>query len=142
FNYNLDFPNYGAPGARLRSIYSETRTNQLSFGIRGDIEAIDGTWDVVVSRGTSKLDILLKGYASLARVRHVFTASPNWGHGFFMQGNSAPPGNGFSGGVATCTSGMPVFRSHDQVTEDCLEAIYTDLNHQSEMDQKFIEANV
>lgn len=142
FNFGLDFPNQGAPGAKYRSIFSETRTSQLSFGLRGDVEAIDGTWDVVVSRGKSKLDVLLEGYASLEAVRTVFTRSPNWGHGFFQQGNSPPPGGGFSGGVATCESGMPVWRRHDEVTPDCLEAIYRDLNHQSEMDQKFVEANL
>ena len=142
FNFGLDFPNQGAPGAKYRSIFSETRTTQLSFGLRGDVEALDGSWDIVVAQGKSKLDLLLQGYASLEAVRTLFTRSPNWGHGFFQQGNSAPPGNGFSGGVATCESGMPVWRRHDEVTPDCLEAIYRDLNHQSEMDQKYIEANL
>jgi iron complex outermembrane receptor protein len=141
FNYGLDFPNHGVPGSEYRSIYNETRTNNFSIGLRGDVEAIDGSWDVIVSRGTAKLDVLLKGYASLERLRTVFTRSPNWGTGFFRQGNAGAPGNGFSGGVARCTTGMPVFRSHDQVSEDCMKAIYVDLNHQSEMDQKFIEAN-
>jgi outer membrane receptor protein involved in Fe transport len=140
FNFGLDFPNHGAPGSEYRSIYSETRTNQISFGLRGDLEPIDGTWDIIVSRGTAKLDVLLKGYASLERVRHTFTRTPNWGFGMFEQGNAQ--GGGFSGGIARCTTGMPVFRSHDQVSEDCLQAIYTDLNHQSEMDQKFVEANL
>ncbi|HMB73593.1 MAG TPA: TonB-dependent receptor, partial [Gammaproteobacteria bacterium] len=110
--------------------------------LRGDVDAIDGTWDVLVSQGKAKLDLLLQGYASLEAVRTLFTHAPNWGHGFFAQGNGAAPGNGFSGGVATCDSGMPVWRRHDEVTSDCLEAIYRDLNHQSEMDQKFFEANM
>ncbi|RPI60556.1 MAG: TonB-dependent receptor, partial [Lysobacterales bacterium] len=131
----------GTPGADLRSIYSETRTQQQSFGLRGELEGIDGSWDLIVSEGTAKLDLLLKGYASLESVRSVFTRFPNWGTGMFIQGNAGPPGNGFSGGVARCTSGMPVFRSHDQVSQDCLEAIFRDLNHQSEMEQQFIELN-
>ena len=45
------------------------------------------------------LDLRLEGYASLARVRTIL-GSPNFGYGFFAQGNSAPPGNGFSGGMA------------------------------------------
>lgn len=142
FNFGLDFAAYGAPGAQFRSIYSESRTNQLSFGLRGDLDAIDGTWDVMVSQGKAKLDIRLEGYASLERTRTLFTRSPNWGYGFFAQGNAAPPGNGFSGGVATCTSGMPVWREHSEVSQDCLNAIFTTLNHQSEMDQKFVEANL
>jgi outer membrane receptor protein involved in Fe transport len=142
FNYGLDFASFGVPGAHHRSIYSETRTNQLSFGLRGDIDAFDGSWDIIVSQGTAKLDLNLKGYASLERTRTLFTRSPNWGYGFFAQGNSGVPGGGFSGGVATCTTGMPVFRPHDQVSQDCLDTIYVTLNHQSEMDQKFVEANV
>ncbi len=142
FNFSLDFPNHNVPGANYRSIYNESRTNQISFGLRGNVDAIDGSWDVIVSRGTAKLDVLMKGYASLERLRHVFTQSPNWGYGFFQQGNAAPPGNGFSGGVATCETGMPVWRSHAEVSEDCMKAIYADLNHQSEMEQKFVEANI
>jgi iron complex outermembrane receptor protein len=142
FNFGLDFSAFGAPGAHDRSIYSETRTGQVSFGLRGDIEAFDGTWDVLVAEGKSKLDVRLEGYASLERTRTLFTRSPNWGYGFFAQGNSAPPGGGFSGGVARCTSGMPVFRNHGDVSEDCLKAIFSTLNHQSEMTQKFVEANV
>lgn len=142
FNFGLDFASFGAPGAHHRSIYSETRTDQLSGGLKGEIAAIDGGWDILVSQGTSKLDLNLKGYASLERTRTLFTRSPNWGHGFFAQGNSGVPGGGFSGGVATCTSGMPVWANHDQISQDCLDAIFVTLNHQSEMDQKFVEANI
>ena len=68
--------------------------------------------------------------------------SPNYGRGFFRQANAGPPGNGFAGGVATCTSGVPVFRPHSDITQDCLDAMIVDLQHQSEMEQNFVEANV
>ena len=68
--------------------------------------------------------------------------SPNYGRGFFRQGNAAPPGNGFAGGVATCTSGVPVFRPHSDITQDCLDAMIVELQHQAEMEQNFIEANI
>jgi outer membrane receptor protein involved in Fe transport len=142
FNFGLDFASFGAPGAHHRSVYSETRTNQLSLGLTGDIDAIDGTWDIVASRGTAKLDLHLKGYASLERTRTLFTRSPNWGYGFFAQGNSGVPGGGFSGGVATCTTGMPVWRNHAEISQDCLDSIFVTLNHQSEMEQEFVEANI
>jgi len=142
FNYGMDFGDFGAPGNLYRSIFSETRTNQLSFGLNGRIDAIDGTWDLIASQGQAKLDVRLEGYASLTRVRTLL-GSPNWGYGFFAQGNAAPPGNGFSGGIATCTSGVPVFdRSHGDISQDCLNVMYVTLNHQSEMDQKFVEGNV
>jgi iron complex outermembrane recepter protein len=142
FNYGMDFGDYGAPGNLFRSVFSETRTNQMSFGLKGNLEGIDGTWDVVASKGQAKLDLHLEGYASLTRVRTLL-GSPNFGKGFFAQGNSAPPGFGFSGGIATCTSGVPVFgANHGDISQDCLNAMYVTLNHQSEMDQKFIEGNV
>jgi iron complex outermembrane recepter protein len=140
-NYGMDFGDFGAPGNYFRSVFNETRTNQLSFGLKGEIEGIDGTWDVVTSKGDSKLDLRLEGYASLARVRALMLA-PNWGKGFFQQGNSGAPGNGFSGGIAKCTSGVPVFGDHANISQDCLDVMYVTLNHQSKMDQKFVEGNV
>ncbi len=35
FNYGMDFGDFGAPGNLYRSVFSETRTNQLSFGLEG-----------------------------------------------------------------------------------------------------------
>ncbi len=142
-NYGMDFGDFGAPGNLYRSVFSETRTNQMSFGLKGKIEGIDGTWDVIASKGQAKLDLHLEGYASLTRVRTLL-ASPNFGKGFFAQGNSGSPGFGFSGGIAQCTSGVPVFggTNHGTISQDCLNVMYVTLNHQSEMDQKFVEGNV
>jgi outer membrane receptor protein involved in Fe transport len=141
FNYGMDFGDFGAPGNLYRSVFSESRTNQISLGLKGKIDGIDGTWDIVASTGESKLDLHLEGYASLTRVRTLL-ASPNFGKGFFAQGNSGAPGFGFSGGIAQCTSGVPVFGNHGNISQDCLNVMYVTLNHQSEMDQRFVEGNV
>jgi outer membrane receptor protein involved in Fe transport len=138
-SYTLDFAHFGR--GRSRSIDSEQRTNQLSFGLRGTIEGIDGTWDVVASHGTTDMGLILAGYAALERVRQLIQA-PNYGRGFFRQANAGPPGNGFAGGVASCTSGVPVFRPHSDISQDCLDAMIVELQHQSEMEQNFVEANV
>jgi outer membrane receptor protein involved in Fe transport len=138
-SYTLDFPYYGL--GLPRSIDSTNRTNQVSVGLQGKIDAIDGSWDVVASHGSSTLGLLLEGYAALQRVRTLIQ-SPNYGKGFFQQGNAGPPGNGFAGGVATCQSGVPVFRPHSDITQDCLDAMIVELQHQSEMKQDFVEANV
>ncbi|HEX6997228.1 MAG TPA: TonB-dependent receptor [Gammaproteobacteria bacterium] len=138
-NYTLDFPHFGR--GVPRQVVSENRTNQFSFGLQGEIDGIDGGWDLVASHGTSQLSILLQGFASVERLRTIMQ-SPNYGRGFFRQGNAGPPGNGFAGGVATCTSGIPVFRPHWDITQDCLDAIIVELQHQSEMEQNFVEANV
>jgi len=141
FNYGMDFGDFGAPGNLYRSVFSESRTNQLSFGLKGKIDGIDGTWDLIASTGESKLDLHLEGYASLTRVRTLL-ASPNFGKGFFAQGNAGPPGFGFSGGIAQCTSGVPVFGNHGNISQDCLNIMYVTLNHQSKMEQSFVEGNV
>lgn len=141
-NYFLDFVNYGVADTYTHTIINESRTNEILVGLSGDLDVIDGHWDIAVSRGKSKNDAQVLGYASVERLRTVMTRSPNWGYGFFVQGNSIPPGNGFGGGVVTCTSGMPVFRSHDQVSRDCLDAVFVEMSNQSEMDQEYIEANI
>ena len=69
FNYGMDFGDFGAPGNLYRSVFSETRTNQLAFGLKGKLDGIDGSWDIVASKGQAKLDLHLEGYASLTRVR-------------------------------------------------------------------------
>ncbi|HEX6999810.1 MAG TPA: TonB-dependent receptor [Gammaproteobacteria bacterium] len=137
-NYSLDFSDWGVPGYE-RAIFSGTRTTQLNFGLRGDISGIDGSWDIVFSKGASKLDMSYSGYASLTRTR-IITQAPNYGKGFFQQAN--PEGGGFAGGIATCTSGIPLFRNHSDISQDCLDAIFVTAQHQSEMKQDFIEANV
>src|SRR5690606_8447183 len=45
-------------------------------------------------------------------------------------------------GVATCESGVPVFRPHSDITQDCLDAMIVELQHQAQMEQDLIEANV
>jgi len=138
-SYSLDFPYYGKGVGR--SIDTTQRTDQFQLGFRGKLSAIDGTWDITASHGTSTLGLLLQGYAALERVRTIMQ-SPNYGKGFFRQANAAPPGNGFAGGVAKCTSGIPVFSPHSEISQDCLDAMIVELQHQSKMEQDYVEANV
>ena len=142
FNYGMDFGDFGAPGNLYRSIFSETRTNQVSFGLKGEIEGIDGTWDVIVSQGTAKLDLRLEGYASLTRVRTIL-GSPNFGYGFFAQGNCGTSGQRLLGRYRHVHERRAGLRqNHGAISQDCLDAMYVTLNHQSEMEQKFVEGNV
>ena len=139
-SYTLDFAHFGL--GRPRSIDSETRTNQLSFGLarrhRGH-RRHRGTSSARTARTDQGL-LLAATRRSSACAQLI--QSPNYGRGFFRQANAGPPGNGFAGGVATCTSGVPVFRPHSDITQDCLDAMIVDLQHQSEMEQNFVEANV
>ena len=139
-NYHLDFPHHVA-SIPPRSLDSSTRTNQLLLGLEGDIAAIDGGWDVVVSHGSSLTDIVMTGFVGTESFRAVMQ-SPNFGVGFYREGNPNPTGGITGAGIATCESGIPVFRDHSLITPDCFEAFLRTTQHQSEMSQDFFEANV
>lgn len=136
-NHFFDYPLYDRGAPRL--IDTASNTWQLQLGVEGDIEAIDGSWDIVGASGRSTTILNLQGYAGLERYRAV-VQSPNYGRGFFRQGN--PQGNGFSGGIAQCTSGLPIFRNHGDVSQDCLDAFLVDLQNNAEMQQDYVEMNV
>ena len=137
-SYSLDFPynGFGVP----RSIDTTQRTDQFQIGLRGKLDFLDSTWDFTATHGSSTLGILKQGYASLSQVRTIIQ-SPNYGKGFFAQANSGPPGNAFAGGVATCTSGVPVFSSHAAISQDCVNAMIVELQDQSRMVQNDVIAN-
>jgi iron complex outermembrane receptor protein len=137
-NFFFDYPLWGLSDPRL--IDSETKTNQYNFGFEGKLDAIDGTWDITASHGTSTTILNLKGYGGLQRHRNLIT-SANYGKGFFREANTFSASN-FSGGVAQCTSGLPVFRDHSDVSQDCLDTFLVDLQNNSEMRQNFVQANV
>jgi outer membrane receptor protein involved in Fe transport len=136
-NHFFDYALYDKGAPRL--IDTETDTWQLQLGIEGELPAIDGSWDIVGASGKSTTILNLQGYAALERYRAVVTA-PNYGKGFNRQGN--PIGNGFSGGIAQCTTGLPIFRPHDQVSDDCLRAFMVDLQNNAQMRQDYVEANI
>ncbi len=137
-SYSLDFPYYGF--GKPRSIDTTQRTDQFQIGLRGKLAFLDSTWDITASHGSSTLGILKQGYASLSQVRTIIQ-SPNYGKGFFAQANSGPPGNAFAGGVATCTSGVPVFSPHSAISQDCVDAMIVELQDQSRMIQNDVVAN-
>ena len=136
-NHFFDYALYDKGAPRL--IDTESNTWQLQVGLEGELPGIDGSWDIVGASGRSTTVLNLQGYAGLERYRGLVT-SPNYGKGFNRQGN--PIGNGFSGGIAQCTSGLPIFRPHSDVTEDCLKAFMVDLQNNSQMKQDYVEANV
>ena len=135
-NHFFDYPLYDKGAPRL--IDTETNTWQLQLGLDGAIPAIDGTWEVMGATGKSTTILNLQGYAGLERYRGLVT-SPNYGMGFNRQGNET--GNGFSGGLAQCTTGLPIFRPHDQVSDDCLDVFMVDLQNNAQMRQDYVEIN-
>lgn len=137
-NYFWDFPLWGLENPRL--IDNTTKTNQFNFGLEGNIEAIDGSWDMVASHGTTTTMLNLKGFGGLQRYR-ALVQSPNYGKGFQREGNPQSPVN-FSGGIAQCTSGLPIFRDHGDVSQDCLDVFFVDLQNNAEMRQDYVQANL
>jgi iron complex outermembrane recepter protein len=136
-NHFFDYLLYDKGDPRL--IDTESNTWQLQLGFDGQIPAIDGTWDIVGASGKSTTILNLKGYGALERYRALVT-SPNYGMGFNRQGN--PIGNGFSGGLATCSTGLPIFRPHNEVSDDCLNVFMVDLQNNAQMQQDYVEMNV
>jgi outer membrane receptor protein involved in Fe transport len=122
-----------------RSLVNQGRTYQLSFGLEGELSAIDGSWDFTASHGNSLATVNYLGYMSLARYRAVSSA-PNFGRGFQRQGN--PEAGGFSSGTGFCTSGIPFFFDYDQMTQDCKDAVRVDMMNMANMNQDFAEFNV
>ena len=129
---------------RRAALASTARAARISCrsGCEGDLDGIDGSWDFVVSHGTRTLGLLLQGYAALERVRAVIQ-SPNFGHGFFRAGQPGSSGQRLRRrrrDLHVGRAGVPAARRTSR--QDCLDAMIVELQHQSEMEQNFVEANV
>jgi outer membrane receptor protein involved in Fe transport len=122
-----------------RSLINASRTFQLSFGLQGDIEAIDGSWDFSASHGNSFSTVNYLGYMSLARYRAIASA-PNFGKGFQRQGN--PEAGGFSSGTGFCTSGIPFFFDKSEMSEDCKHTMRVDMMNIANLNQDIAELNL
>lgn len=119
-----------------RSI-DNTTTYQMVFGLEGDAFK-DSQWDVTVSSGHTDSVINFDGMSARERWRAI-VSSPNYGVGFLRQGNAQ--GAGFAGGLATCTTGLPIVRDFVP-SEDCIKAMQANLQNNSQLDQSIFEANL
>jgi outer membrane receptor protein involved in Fe transport len=129
-NRNLDFLD------RRRTENRSTTYNVIA-GLEGSLPN-DWVWDVSMSHGESETVASMFGFASLQRYRAV-ASSPNFGRGFFTQGNAAE--GGFASGSGTCTSGLPLVQEF-QVSQDCINAIAANMQNNSIMQQNVAEANL
>jgi iron complex outermembrane receptor protein len=132
--YYLDYAN--------RDLRSDVLTYQMQVGLRGKIGHTDWTWEAYGSTGESETTALTTGVASLQRFRAVIGA-PNWGKGFnsLTAGFSNPSFGGFGANFATCTSGFDPFHKEIPITQDCIDAISSDLKTRSNLKQEIWEAN-
>ena len=120
-----------------RPTMTDTTTFQLTLGLEGEIFR-DSTWEIYASTGTTETSVNYLGVAGRERWRGV-VQSPNFGKGFVAQGNAE--GAGFAGGIATCTTGLPIVREFE-VSQDCIDAIQAKLQNNTELEQNIVEATL
>lgn len=120
-----------------RTTKNTTSNYQFVAGLEGEF-ANGWTWDTSISHGESEAQSQLNNFGSVERYRAI-ARSPNYGRAFTATGNTA--GGGFGGGVATCESGLPLFREFE-ISEDCINAIATTLSQNGLMEQETAEVNL
>jgi len=127
-----------------RETFSDVKTYTMIAGFEGYIPGTDWTWELFVNHGISQTLSLQTGMYSLQRERAIFTA-PNFGQGlkytsnaFAGQGGLAP---GFGATTGTCTTGLRFFQGYDGVSQDCFDAMTTNVSNRSTARQTIVETN-
>lgn len=114
---------------------------QVMAGLEGELRDGDWTWDAYVSRGNTKTVSENNHMPSLQRYQQLVYA-PNFGQvdGYTppQTGEGVGPGRGY---VLTCDTGLPIFDSFTP-SENCLEAIDTNLVHNTLVTQEIAEASL
>lgn len=122
-------PNPNAPlliyfntGRFSRDIAEQTYdVGQYLGGLRGDIDAIEGSWDINGSYGRSHLQSRLGGFVDRSAYLSLIEAP--------------------DGGVSICEGGLnPLVL--DRPSQDCLDYMLRDLHETSTLEQTNLEANV
>lgn len=125
-----------------RETFTDVTTYTLIAGIEGKLPFRDWTYEAFVNHGESETYALQTGIYSLSRLRTVLQA-PNFGRGFTAQGNPGAPGFGFASSSASCTSGLNFFmRPEGGFSQDCMDAIKSDLKNRSNVRQTIVETNL
>ncbi|OYW45877.1 MAG: hypothetical protein B7Z33_08715 [Sphingomonadales bacterium 12-68-11] len=131
--------NYGFP--ENRSVTNRVSTLNLVAGLQGSIPGSDWTWEVFGNHGETSTFTRQTGVFSLTRLRTILSA-PNFGAGFVANSNEASARPAFGANFARCTTGLNFFAlSWDQISEDCKQAIRSDLKNNQKVTQTIAEAN-
>jgi outer membrane receptor protein involved in Fe transport len=131
--------NYGFP--QNRSVTNRVTTFNLLAGFQGKVPGTDWTWELFGNHGTTATYTRQTGVFSLTRLRTLLT-SPGLGKGFVQNSNTASARPAFGANFATCTTGMNIFTTPwDAVSQDCKNAITSDLKNNQQVTQTIAEAN-
>lgn len=122
-----------------REGFTDTTAFNMVSGLKGDIPKIDWTWEAFVSHGESETTSTMTGMYSLQRIREIMQ-QPNFGAGWSYTGNQDGVSPGFGAATATCTSGLNPF-DWGSVSQDCLDAIKSDVKSKQLMTQTIWEFN-
>ncbi|HEY6816191.1 MAG TPA: TonB-dependent receptor [Croceibacterium sp.] len=128
-----------------RETFSDVKTYSMVAGLEGSIPGTDFTWEVFVNHGISQTLSTQTGMYSVARERAVFTA-PNFGQNFRYTSNAFAGLGGLSEGfgatTGTCTTGLRFFQGYEGASQDCFDAIETNVSNKSTTRQTIAEANL
>ncbi len=117
-----------------RRTENNSRMFQLTTGLTGGIDAIDGTWDIYYTHGETDTESNLLGFGDLTNWRNMVGAA-NYGRGAVV------PGQGVGAGTGRCTSGFPIFGNFE-VSQDCIDAVTADMVDQTFLSQDIAELTV
>jgi outer membrane receptor protein involved in Fe transport len=116
---------------------STNTTYQILFGLQGNFESNDWTWEAYVSHGANNLNATFGGFLSVERYRFL-VASPNYGRDASSIGNQY---GGRVSGVLKCTTGLPIMQDFTP-SQDCIDGVQANLQNQSNMEQNVAEFNL
>lgn len=133
WDLNMELPYLGP-----ETIVNTTNTYQVLGGLKGKIPAFgifqDWTWDVYGSHGnTDILTDYVSGFVNTAAYQ-TLVAQPFFGAGYSNANN-------FLGRNATCTTGLPVFKTFTP-SQDCLDIIEAKMKANTSIQQDIAEADL
>jgi iron complex outermembrane recepter protein len=124
-----------------RSTLDDSKLYQLMVGIQGNVDAIDGSWDVYYSTGNTETQNESRGFGDLQQYRNIVSGSANYGRGAVVLGpGTTTPFQGTTG-TAGCTSGIPIFGDFE-VSADCIDALTADATNVLNIDQDIVEGTI
>ncbi len=131
---------YGYP--ENRSVTNKVTTFNILAGFEGKIPGTDWTWEAFGNYGETSTFTAQTGIFSLTRERTLLMA-PGFGKGMTANSNEASGRPAFGANFAGCTSGFNIFTTPwDQVSQDCKEALRSDLKNNQTISQLIAEVNL